>query len=171
MKNLNKEKKISIYSKKIVGPVMFSYVEWIIDQAKKRNIDRLYFLARDGFLLYEIAKRICKAREIDIDCRYLYCSRQSLRMPSYHIIAEEAYDLLLLNGYYVTPLAILKRAMLNESEINAICNDLNITDIDKILSTTELTTFRKKIKNNEIYKKAVLERSRAAYGPTIEIPL
>ena len=85
--------KIEAYSEEIVGPVMYSYVEWVLDEALRRGLSRLYFLARDGYLLKEIAKRIIEKRSLPIDARYFYCSRQSLRMPSYHIIGDEAFEL------------------------------------------------------------------------------
>ena len=33
------------------GPVLFSYAVWIVEQAVKKKIKRLYFIARDGYLI------------------------------------------------------------------------------------------------------------------------
>ena len=78
---------------------------------------KVYFLARDGYLLYKLANEICEKNNLNIDCRYLYCSRFSLRMPSYHIIGDEAQKLLFSKGYYYTTKSVLERADLNENEI------------------------------------------------------
>ena len=168
MTHIEIKENIRSIARKNVGPVMLSYVRWVLDESLKRNLKRLYFLARDGYLLYEIAKRICKEKDIDIDCRYLYCSRQSLRMPSYHLIGDEAYELLLLGGYYVTPKTILERALLDKNEIDAVCQELNIVDKDKPFSDKELESFRIAVKRCDIYKNAIEKRSKEAYPLTIE---
>ena len=72
--------------KEFVGPILFDYVWWILYQAQQRGIQRLYFLARDGYLLREIAQQFCARFGLKIECRYLYCSRAALRMPSYHLL-------------------------------------------------------------------------------------
>ena len=161
------QKKIKEYSKSVVGPVMYRYTQWVLCEAKKRGIDKLYFLARDGYLLYQIATMLCKKYSHPIKCRYLYCSRQSLRMPSYHIIGNEAFDLLLLGGYYVTPRSVLERAMLTDEQINEICLNLAITDRDRPFKEFEFNEFKEALKDNETYKSGVLKNSKSAYEATI----
>lgn len=159
--------KINRYAYDTVGPVMYRYALWVIDEATKRGYKRLYFLARDGYLLYEISKRICEKRKLSIDCRYLYCSRQSLRMPSYHLIGDEAFRLLLLGGYYITPKSILKRAALSNEEILRVCGELGISDIDTPFTEKSLDAFRSAIKQNDFYLEAVMKKSKAAYETAI----
>ena len=168
MKKANNQKDIVFYGKSLVGPVMLSFTEWIISEAEKKGIKRLYFLARDGYLLYEIAKTVCRERKIDVDCRYLYCSRQALRIPSYHIIGDEAFELLTLGGYHFTKRTILERAAISESEINGIASELDIKELDAPMSYGELGEFKEALKSSELYKKAVIERSADAYDTTIE---
>ena len=155
------------YAKRIVGPVALAYTKWIIHEAEKRNITRLYFLARDGYLLYKIAKRICSTGISNIECRYLYCSRASLRAPTYHLIGKEAYELLTLGGYYATPKTILMRASLNDGEIDEICDILGVKDKNKVLSDKELSSFRALLAECDLYKNAVIKKSRPTYEPTI----
>lgn len=66
-------------SREHTAPVLLDYVQWVLKEAQARNITTLYFLARDGFVLREIAERVCMKDRIPIHCRYLYCSRASLR--------------------------------------------------------------------------------------------
>lgn len=159
---------MKIYSKKNIAPVMILYTNWVVTEAQKRGLKKLYFLARDGYLLYEIAKKIISHYGWDIKCRYLFCSRQALRVPSYHIIGEEAFDLLTLGGYYLTPKSVLSRAMLNSSQISEILNELDIKHADKTFIESEFDAFCKKIRANATYRKYVLEISKNAYPPTIE---
>ena len=55
----------------VVAPFMVAFVEWIFKSANQDNVKRLYFLARDGQILWKIASRLIKAGVTDIDCRYL----------------------------------------------------------------------------------------------------
>ena len=72
------------------GPVLYSYAEWIVKQAKKKDIRRLYFIARDGYLLKQIVDTILDLKKIDIRTSYIYGSRKAWRMPS---LSEDYYNL------------------------------------------------------------------------------
>lgn len=157
------------YGKAIVGPVMLEYTRWILRESQKKGIKKLYFLARDGYLLSKIAKMIVEKQGLDIDCRYLYCSRASLRMPSYHIIpTEEMYDILLLGGYYVTPKSLLWRAEIESENAQALYKELGIEDENACLNDKELEELRGKIKKSELYYNLVTEASKNAYKSTID---
>lgn len=57
--------------------ILFPYVEWIIQSALKMNISKLYFIARDGFLLKKIADIYIDKKCLNIKTKYLYGSRQA----------------------------------------------------------------------------------------------
>lgn len=67
----------------VAGPVLFGYVAWLLQAAQRRGLKRLYFLARDGQILLALAKRIAGWLGIEVECRYLYASRQALFLPAY----------------------------------------------------------------------------------------
>lgn len=62
----------------VVGPILYGYSKWLNDTAKKLGIRKLFFLAREGFLL-ERAFRLFSANEQD------YCvirvSRKATALP------------------------------------------------------------------------------------------
>jgi FMN phosphatase YigB (HAD superfamily) len=64
------------------APLLYPYILWVLDQSLKQKITKLYFIARDGFLLKEIADRVIAARELPIQTAYLYGSRRAWRLPS-----------------------------------------------------------------------------------------
>lgn len=100
----------------VMGPVLFSFVYWCLVEAKKRNITRLYFIARDGQILHKIAISICKIWGYEIDCRYLYGSRQAIKFPS---ITE-------LNAYELDWIFQFKEGSLS---VNSICERVNINPL------------------------------------------
>ncbi|WP_310550747.1 HAD family hydrolase [Paenibacillus glufosinatiresistens] len=65
------------------GPILFSYVWWLLEESCDKGISRLYFIARDGYVLKGIADRIIRERQLDIKTHYLYGSRQAWRMASF----------------------------------------------------------------------------------------
>ena len=76
------------------GPVLYSYAVWIVDQAVKKNIKRLYFIARDGYLIKKIVDIILEQKKtgttIPIETHYIYGSRRAWRMVS---LSENHYNL------------------------------------------------------------------------------
>lgn len=66
------------------GPFLVSYVLWILDDAQRRGIRHLYFLARDGQILLDIARRIQAAdsHQHAIELHYLHASRRAWFAPS-----------------------------------------------------------------------------------------
>lgn len=72
------------------GPVLYSYGEWIVDRAASKGLKRLYFIARDGWLVKKNVDIILEARKLGIATKYIYGSRKAWRMPS---LSREHYNL------------------------------------------------------------------------------
>lgn len=159
---------MSNYSYNVVGPVMYEYTSWVISMAIEKKIDCLYFLARDGYLLKKIAESICKKFNLNIACKYLYCSRCSLRMPLYHLIGDEMYDLLFLKGYSLTPLSIIQRAGLDSQEIMQTFEEIGVDNPDKELTNDEFENFILKLKNESSFSKFVIKHSKDSYKAAID---
>ncbi len=151
----------------VTAPVLVTYVWWVLHEAKNRGISRLYFLARDGYILHKIANHFCDRFNLDIECKYLYCSRASLRLPTYHFIGDEAYKLLFLGGYSLTPNNVLHRIQMSDEERREIYLSTGIEDENKVLSKAEFKDFCNALKSNKIFTEAVRERSIEAYNNTI----
>jgi FMN phosphatase YigB (HAD superfamily) len=66
----------------VVAPTLVGYVIWVLQQAQKRGLKRLYFVSRDGQILLEIARRLVSKLDIDCELRYIYGSRLSWNLPA-----------------------------------------------------------------------------------------
>lgn len=63
----------------VFGPLLYAYLQWMIQQAKKLHIERLFFLSRDGYVL----KKGFELLNVDIDGNYLYASRRAFIVPCF----------------------------------------------------------------------------------------
>lgn len=62
----------------VSAPLMVSWVLYMMDDAQKRGIRRLYFCARDVHTPYLVARRL-KPLYPDVEARYLFISMQAMR--------------------------------------------------------------------------------------------
>ena len=74
------------------GPFFYGVVHNALKQAINEGIDRIYFLARDGYLLKVIADEIVAALGLNIKVHYLYVSRQSTYLASVFRLTPESFS-------------------------------------------------------------------------------
>ncbi len=111
----------------VISPTLHGYVLWVLRSALDQGIKRLYFLARDGYLMYQVAEKIREALDLPIECRYFYCSRYSVRIPMFHLEQEEALEYICRGGIDVTLTKVLNRAGLSEKEQERVAEELKQT--------------------------------------------
>lgn len=75
----------------LAGPILFPYIYWLLDQAQKRGIERLYFIARDGYVMKLIADLIIKENNLPIKTKYIYGSRKAWRISALNLDDDELY--------------------------------------------------------------------------------
>lgn len=98
----------------VVGPVLFLFVYWLLHEAKKDNIKTLYFLARDGQIMMQVASLIAEKLGFSIELKYLYVSRQSLFAPSFLDLSELEIDWILQKDPELTIALVAKRLSVDE---------------------------------------------------------
>lgn len=156
-------------SYQVTAPILYSYVWWILREASFKNIKKIYFLARDGLVLQKIALIICNTYNLDIECKYLYCSRTALRTPSYHFIGDEAYDMLLSRGAYLSAYNILMRLELDREKRLEIYSDIDFSPDDelKLMDISQYHSFTDRLRHSDIYKNTYMTISENAFKNTI----
>lgn len=73
--DLNKNKYYNI-GYEILGSLLYGYSKWLLENLKKNNIKKVFFLAREGNLL---KKAFDLVNDSDIKSKYIYISRRSVR--------------------------------------------------------------------------------------------
>ena len=107
------------------APALVQYVAWVLEEAQKNRQKRLYFLARDAYPMYLVAKKMVEYLHIPIEICYLRVSRYALRIPEYHLLGDACLDRIFLSGIDISFYQILNRAALSEEEMIAVCREIN----------------------------------------------
>lgn len=151
------------------GVSIYLYILWVIKEAEKRNIKKLYFLARDGQIFFEVAKILCRENDIDIDCQYLYCSRLAWRVPRYFLMQEKCLDYICQRSMNLSIDKMFERTLLEESQVKKFCEELKISQEDRkrILDYDEVYRIKEKFRGSKTFLRSVYEKSRIEYKNTI----
>jgi len=97
----------------VIGPLLSGMVAWVLREAGHRGIRRLYFISRDGQILQRIAQSLCRSWNLNIDCRYLYGSRQAWNLPALTSVDENALGWILKSTLHLSVNSILRRVGLD----------------------------------------------------------
>lgn len=86
--NFNEEDDFWYYlGSKVGGNLYLGLMNWVIDTIKDKKYDNIYFLSRDGFILYNVFKSIGYK-----NIHYLFTSRRSLLLAGITELDEEALE-------------------------------------------------------------------------------
>jgi hypothetical protein len=77
----------------VAAPALIGFVVWMFEEARRRGVQRLRFLSRDGQVLYELARRIDGKLALGLDLEYVYSSRLtwSLAATNPDVLAETSW--------------------------------------------------------------------------------
>ena len=147
----------------VLAPIMNSYIMWVLKAALKKKIKRLYFLARDGYFMYKTAMKLCESLHLPIECRYLSCSRYSIRIPMFHLNMKEAFDYIVRGGIDVTLDKVLNRAGLSDEDKVNVLKDIGTEFADGVIPYADLHKLRTRLEASEIFINAVKKHSEEAF--------
>jgi FMN phosphatase YigB (HAD superfamily) len=149
----------------VSAPMMFTFVNWCLREAINRGIKDLYFFARDGQVLYKMAKRIVKRHYADrLRVHYLYVSRQALLFPSLYQLSDEDFGWILAPTSFLSTRIILRRLNMEPSDFESDLRDASLwTRLDEHLEDDERRALAAILKTHEgkILQLAARYRERA----------
>lgn len=103
----------------VLAPVLTGFVLWVLRRSRELSLQRLYFLARDGQILLDIARRLAPKLDMDIELRYLYASRQSWHLPGITDLTPETMDWICMRYDSLTLRSLLFRVDLSPEDVAA----------------------------------------------------
>jgi len=150
----------------VAGPFLFSYVFWVLRQAKDLGLDTLYYISRDGQILYKIALIVKKYFNYEIELRYLYGSRKAWHFPSINEVDDEVLDWIFDPTYKLSFLDVCKRSELDSEEVANLIK-INVP-FDKNLSLEERNILKEKFKKEKKIHNLILQKAKQKRGIVIE---
>jgi FMN phosphatase YigB (HAD superfamily) len=102
------------------GPVLGAYCLWFLARARARGVRRLYLLSRDGEVLIEVARELCRRLGWDLELRYLYASRQGWHLPGVVTLGARHRSWLLERTDSSTPRRMLSRVEIRPEDFEGV---------------------------------------------------
>lgn len=143
-----------------LGPLLYGYTKWLIQDLNEKEIKKVFFLSRDGFLMKNAFDIL---NNTDIKSRYLYASRRAWVVPSLWLNPE--LEDVVASFFLVKRMSVnnfLERVGLDPKKYKEIIINHNlkpetIIEQDKIGSKTPFVDFYNSIKED------IIVNSKAEY--------
>jgi len=145
----------------IAGPLVFAFVWWILRSSHELQIERLYFVSRDGQVLARVAQALQKIWKFSTEIRYLYGSRQAWHLPGITGLENEHLkNWLFVGPDKITISKILNRLGFSSFETQEIKSKFFDSDkeSDEINPERLLQTLRKEDLSTKILQRASQQR-------------
>lgn len=139
----------------LAGPILTSYVNWVLQHCLNKKINRLYFIARDGYILKEIADILIQKNKYSITTKYIYGSRLAWRAPSIEYNKENYSDflkVLLLNAEKLADITGISNKKLKEF--------IDKKYLNKKLSLEEKEILIQNLSNNRAFWDLIIEKNK-----------
>ena len=137
----------------VASPLLCSYVHWVLNQAVQDKVDNLFFIARDGQILWEIAKKIQQENpslEL-LNLKYIYGSREAWRAPSIIELDDFTLDWILNDHPSLTPKCIYGRVGLTEDFFSSTSNNpLSKFELEELIPLSLHPKIRDWLKSKEV---------------------
>ena len=154
-----------------MGPMFYGYVHDSLKQAVNEGIKRLYFLARDGYLLKIIAEEIIACFHYDIEIHYLYTSRRATYFASLFCLTTSSFQWIFQEMDNIITFDVVAKRLHFKPEklINYLDADLKQSlisnGLDNRLTNKLMTRLQNELLSNSILK-AKIESKASAYRET-----
>ena len=120
----------------IAGPICCAYLRWLFTAASERGIRRLYFLARDGHLLYDAFKLMKDRGNVPLEATYTYSSRRLFYLAAIRQIDKPTLAVLLTPNLSLSTEHFLTRVGLSPHEYKAKLRRVGLKLGERLTSTS-----------------------------------
>lgn len=142
----------------VIAPLLTAFVVWVLRTAINDGVQRLYFVSRDGQILFKIAQELKKYIKAP-ECSYLYGSRHAWLLPSIINCNDDSLAWLTLPGRSTSIKSILARLNLEVKDVEALLNTegYHNNHYSKELTGNDLEQF-KNFLTNSLKMRSVIEK-------------
>lgn len=143
----------------IFGPFLFLYTYWVLERAKKENLSTLYFMSRDGHIMYQIAKKINK-HLYNIEIKYLYGSRKAFHVPSITEIGNPELSWIFDETHHLSVNSVCARLEIKSCKIEAILKKKGFNDFEANLTLNERLELKDAVLSSVVIRKLIIQKAK-----------
>lgn len=133
------------------------YSVWVAEDANKKGIDTLYFIARDGYHTQRIADIAIKKLGFGIKTKYIYGSRKAWRIPSFIKEFDESFFMSFGSLAISTTFdEILKALYLEKEQFEEMFPSLCELDLSGVITKPQMSVIISTVKSNQQYRDYLL---------------
>jgi predicted HAD superfamily hydrolase len=145
----------------VVAPLFVPFIAGVLEDANKRGINRIYFLARDAYIFLQIAKTF-GADYPNIKFSYLYASRRTLYLAGIEHGTKEEFRWIMGGAIGRTPRQMMKRINLDVQLLDACLDSFSIDQnfYDKKLTAEGFDLFLDLLTDENILPRILLEAKK-----------
>ncbi len=148
------------FGSNFIAPILVPYCNFILDYSKRHNINTLYFIARDGYILKAITDHIINMKNMEIKTKYIYGSRLAWQLPCFASGKIDIKDLLYV--YKFDTKILFEMLNLSKSEIKRFFPEKIINS--KNISCSELEELCINFRYNKKFIKHLHDKYQKAYN-------
>lgn len=139
----------------ISAPTVIPYLLWVFNSCIEQGIKRLYFIARDGYILKEIFDLIVTKYNSDIKTYYIYGSRLAWQMPSLNFEFDRNLESIIWQyGFNINNISKIL-----DIDEKILIKYIPKSFVNKILSYKERVKIAKILCNNKEFKNYVKNKN------------
>jgi len=143
------------------APFFYGFIHDLLNKPQEAAPEAFYFLARDGFILKEMAQQMCQRLGLKKELRYLYVSRESVYLAAIYRINSTNLNQI-LDGHSDAP-TMQQIADLLKIETHALEGLLpEVEDAEKPLNQSEVERLKKEMIKSEKANEAIAQAAREA---------
>lgn len=77
------------YGSTVIGPMMAGFIDWIISEARKNNITKLFSFTREAYLFNKLLKEACRQQHVNLEILEVNVSRYFLKHISIDLSSKQ----------------------------------------------------------------------------------
>ena len=118
----------------VVGPLYFSYLNWVVRTARKDGIRRLVLLGRDGYYWEKALDEMNAIEPLGLDYVFMHSSRKVLNFGTFSGLDEDAMRFLLTPNPSLRVKDFINRTGLNAQDYEELIQFVGFDDPEEVLS-------------------------------------
>lgn len=151
------------------GPLLYGFCDWLYNELRKKKIEKVFFFARDGFIMQKAFDEYIKVRKKEgFISKYLYVSSRSLAVPAIYQcenLADICGIVAFRRNFKVSD--FIEQLGLESKKYSKIVKACNLK-MDDMIARASLQTNEKVCKLFEAIKKDVFLNSENQYKELVK---